>query len=71
MSMKPALNLKAVEVAEGSEDKGVAAAEVVAEEVVAEEVVAAAEDRAVAAAARDAISQRHSHIRTVVMVSGI
>jgi hypothetical protein len=69
MSMKPALNLKAVEVAEGSEDKGVAAAEVVAEEVVAEEVVAAAEDRA--AAASDAISQRHSHIRTVVIVSGI
>jgi hypothetical protein len=69
--MKPALNLKAVEVAKGPEDKGVAE-EVVAEEVVAEEVVAAAEDRVVAAAAAgDAISQRHSHIRTVVIVSGI
>ncbi len=65
MSMKPALNLKAVEVAKGPEDKGVA------EEVVAEEVVAAAEDRVAAAAAGDAISQRHSHIRTVVIVSGI
>ncbi len=70
MSMKPALALMAVEVAQDLEDQDLedqgVAEEDMAEEDVAEEDVAE-EDMA----AEDAISKRHSDIRTVAIISSI
>ena len=65
MSVRPALALKAAEVAQGLEDQEVAEEEV-AEEEVAEEEVAEEE-----VAEGDAFSKRHSDIRTVVIISSI
>lgn len=66
MSMRPALVLMALEVAQDPEDQDPEDQGVVAAEDVAAEDVAA-EDVAV----EDAFSKRHSDIRTVVIISSI